>query len=210
MIKVFFSRIDTLSDTQTEQTKLKELPLAWQQKILGIKDQKKRIASLTGKLLLLKIITFFNVPSPPGQIQYTQNGKPFFGNPLHFSISYSEDIVVCAGTLQNEIGIDAEKMVPLDLSLYQMYFTLQEWGNIIHDKEPYQKLYEYWTRKEALLKAAGTGISNEMSSIEVIKDKTEYHQTLYYLQKVMLPQNYICHLACTSFQVTEVSEANVL
>src|SRR3978361_706241 len=132
MIKVFFSIINELPDAETERSKLMELPFVMQQNLVNIKSQRSRTLSLCGKLLLKEQIRFFKLENILGltKIQYNKTDKPFFNHHLSFNISHSNNIVVCAATTHGELGIDVENLLPLEIELYQNYFTIEEWQKI--------------------------------------------------------------------------------
>lgn len=66
-------------------------------------------------------------------LSYTQYRKPYF-KPVgfDFNISHSGNCVACIGSDTSEIGIDIEKIVPLDIEAYQPHFSEEEWNEITH------------------------------------------------------------------------------
>lgn len=95
--------------------------------------------------------------------------KPFikgFHNQLQFNISHSGTKLLIAfrfGSLA--IGVDIEKMnLAFDFqSIVDNYFSKNEQALITEPK----KFYEFWTRKEALLKVTGVGLINQLQKVEV-------------------------------------------
>jgi 4'-phosphopantetheinyl transferase len=97
--------------------------------------------------------------------QYGTHGKPrvtasCLAN-LEFNLSHSEDLIICAIALQ-PVGIDVEflKEIPYCDQLINRYFSLQEQAifNALPIEAKQQAFFQYWTGKEAILKAAGLGI----------------------------------------------------
>ena len=105
-------------------------------------------------------------------------GKPFAENlPVFFSISHSGDFVVCAVS-DNEIGIDIEKIRPINLKAAEKFATKKETDYINSASNGF---FEIWTLKEAYFKCIGTGlgtdiknVSFEISPNEIICSNMEY------------------------------------
>jgi 4'-phosphopantetheinyl transferase len=97
----------------------------------------------------------------------SENGhKPFVSNPsckIHFNISHSGDWVLIAVAIE-ELGIDVEKINPgFDFKeLLQEHFNEPEQLYISKAADPVSAFYYLWTRKEALAKAWGTGLQENL------------------------------------------------
>lgn len=98
------------------------------------------------------------------------NGKPGWvqeeSNQLHFNITHSGENVLIA--FSNEpVGIDIEKIKPAFdyTSMLTRCFNAHEINAIKNASDPHTIFYSLWTRKEALLKALGRGIHDELQLI---------------------------------------------
>jgi 4'-phosphopantetheinyl transferase len=160
--------------------------------------------SIAGKLLLLKLTKKMGVNEQfsLAEMKYNEYHRPYFDNSLDFNIAHSGNIVVCCGTIEGKIGIDIEQVKEIDLKAYSDHFTQNEWNDINHSYERSQKFYHYWTRKEAALKAIGTGFHTELSSIDVSGESLEYDGITYYFRKLDIANGYKCHIATTSQNAT--------
>jgi len=79
---------------------------------------------------------------------------PFEGN--FWSVSHKTEYV--GGVIaQTETGIDIEKIKPCSKALCNKIAGPEEWA--LSDSEREHLFFRFWTAKEAVLKAAGTGIS---------------------------------------------------
>jgi 4'-phosphopantetheinyl transferase len=146
---------------------------------------------------------------------YEEFGKPgldlpFKGAGLSFNLSHSKGIVLYAITRDREIGVDIEyipnslcleKIAEICLSPREMkMFCLIP----LSDRE---KIFlDYWTCKEAYIKATGLGHSVPLSQVEVIllQNKPEVQmasrfiagvEKIWSLQRVESPQGYSAALA---------------
>jgi len=99
-------------------------------------------------------------------------GKPVMISPsdnFHFNISHSGDWVILAFA-KDAIGIDIEKIDP-DFKfdpLLNDHFSIPEHAFISGSPDPVSSFYYVWTRKEALTKAWGTGLQENLKSVEVL------------------------------------------
>lgn len=118
-------------------------------------------------------------------IKNTAYGKPFLNQPtsnIDFNVSHAGSKVVialdCASVTpssnQSYIGIDIERINPqIDIQVIaKYYFSERELYLINQSPEPVTTFFIYWTRKEALLKAAGVGLINELPQIDVARSQT--------------------------------------
>jgi phosphopantetheine--protein transferase-like protein len=109
-------------------------------------------------------------------LEYNRFGKPLLAGhykSLFFNLSHSADISMLAFDNKRSIGIDVEKIDPeIDFqSISKTFFTAKEYEYINPGEEgDLRRFYQLWTRKEALLKALGIGISQNLD-IEVYRRK---------------------------------------
>lgn len=99
-------------------------------------------------------------------------GRPLRAHPLRFNVSHSEELAVFALTLTGEIGVDVEHIRPLpDLwSLATRCFAPPELAALsrLPDEERVHGFFRAWTRKEAVIKADGAGLSWELLSFALV------------------------------------------
>jgi 4'-phosphopantetheinyl transferase len=105
----------------------------------------------------------------------SENGqKPFVSDPsckIHFNISHSGDWVLIAVATE-ELGIDVEKINPsFDFKdLLQEHFNEPEQLFISKAADPVSAFYYLWTRKEALTKARGTGLQENLKMVSALDE----------------------------------------
>ncbi|MEE8398150.1 MAG: 4'-phosphopantetheinyl transferase superfamily protein, partial [Desulfobacterales bacterium] len=66
--------------------------------------------------------------------------------------------VVGADVAGKRIGIDIEKFRPCSPGLFRKTAEEEEWA--LSDDDPLQLFFRYWTAKESVLKASGTGVKD--------------------------------------------------
>jgi 4'-phosphopantetheinyl transferase len=155
-----------------------QLPTGLLEDFQRFKRWQDKQASLLGKILLchgLREAGFQSIP----QIKYTQFKRPYLDLPVDFNISHSGDYVVCAISKNGSVGVDIEEIRPIEIEHFRSVFSTQELAEIKLGKNNFRNFYKYWTCKESLIKADGTGFYieslnklNVMSDMAVIKGRS--------------------------------------
>ncbi len=88
---------------------------------------------------------------------------------IQFNLSHSQDLAIYGVMLDRPLGIDVEYLRPLKdtLSLAKRWFTPKEYTEICQSPDPTKTFFQFWTAKEAYLKATGAGLRH-LSQIEVV------------------------------------------
>ena len=108
------------------------------------------------------------------ELGYNEHGKPFvIGHPeVHFNLSHCRIAVVCALS-SHPVGVDVEHIRPLNESLVHYTMNDGEVAEIMSSPHPDVAFTCLWTKKEALLRLLGTGISGNVK--DVLNDKPSPH-----------------------------------
>lgn len=108
----------------------------------------------------------------PSLLRFTRGpyGKPFLERKdLRFNLSDTKDAVLIAFASGLELGADIETMArEVDhKAVSEHYFTPPEIRVIEAADDPKRRFLELWTRKEAVLKASGVGIMDDLRVLRV-------------------------------------------
>jgi 4'-phosphopantetheinyl transferase len=113
---------------------------------------------------------------PAAGLRFHANG---FGKPelhqsessssLHFSLSHCRSIGVLAVSNGRPVGVDVEEVRPIEPEVADMHFSASEREHLNRLQGDAWRLgfYRCWTRKEAILKAEGVGLSRPLDSFDV-------------------------------------------
>jgi 4'-phosphopantetheinyl transferase len=99
----------------------------------------------------------------------------------HFNVSHSGSWALIGLSDSRPIGVDIEFMRKLDnqLAVARSFFSDAEYRALIgiENGMRHQAFYNFWTAKEAVLKALGVGISKHLKdfSIELAKERYAVH-----------------------------------
>ena len=194
MIKVYFTKNDQEWSTDRLSKMLLPLPDSILNKILVYKDRRDRQSRVLGKWLLLRLIGHFNLELTLADLKYTEFNKPYFSD-LSFSTAHSGEMVVCAGAINGDIGVDIEQVMPIELENYREHLTKNEWVQIENSADQQRTFYKIWTKKEALLKAIGRGVDIEFDTLDVCGDKVNYQGKNFSFCPLSIVEDYICYVA---------------
>lgn len=170
------------------------------QKIGKYHFAKDRIMKMAGyQLLKYAIMQTGSSPDLIEQIESSHYGKPYIKNWYPYSLSYSGERVVLAYTTMDGLGIDLEqKKANIDLvAMKSICHPCEHWSIGSHPCST-EAFYKIWVKKEAVLKAAGTGLIDALDKIDCSGNQVALHGKLWYFTPVKMPgQGYICYL-CTN------------
>ncbi len=148
----------------------------------------------------------------PSKLQFGTNpyGKPHLvGSPsLRFNLSHSHDVAMIA-IARAEVGIDVEAVRPIDdlLNIAQQFFLADEVEGLRRlptEAQP-PAFYRIWTRKEAYLKAIGTGLNTRLDGVRVgvgeqalgVWEPLELNAR-FHAQELVVTPPYVCALVADS------------
>jgi 4'-phosphopantetheinyl transferase len=146
---------------------------------------------LVRKYYARRILSCF-VKEAPGELQFSRTGnkKPLLKN-IHFNVSHSNAYAVIVVN-SSPLGVDIECVdagFAFD-SVLKTCFDAEEQAFVAQDEERH-RFYSLWTRKEALLKASGEGLTDNLSSLncletDVLRNGKTYQLTTFYCHKQYL------------------------
>jgi 4'-phosphopantetheinyl transferase len=114
--------------------------------------------------------------TPPRSIglRLGPNGKPLLtqSSPaLHFNLAHSEGLALLALALDLEVGVDVEQIRggPDLAAIAPRFFSPRENAQLdaVAAAGRAEAFYQCWTRKEAVIKATGEGLSRPLHSFDV-------------------------------------------
>jgi 4'-phosphopantetheinyl transferase len=165
-IHLWYAVLDRASDTHDilspdERTRLMRFRFE--------RDRRRFAAS---RSFLRRVLGAYLCQSPEHVVlRIAANGKPECDG-LSFNMSHSGHYAVLAVALTGRIGVDIETRRLLEDVDRVGGLFLREWKSIsaLPSEQRLSAFFSCWTAKEALLKALGTGLSDDLDSFEVSVD----------------------------------------
>lgn len=170
-MKLYKAKISELSDSDYKKA-ISEMPEKRRNAVLRFRSEDDRKRTVLGEILAVNAIADrLGLEKKDIVFERTEKGKPFaVGLDVGFSISHSEDMVICAVS-EHSIGADIEKIRPLNMRItraacnesdleYIFGAGLRNTENTEHDRDILKRFFEIWTAKEAYFKYTGSGIAD--------------------------------------------------
>ncbi len=110
------------------------------------------------------------------RFQYGVHGKPALageddGDMVRFNVSHAHELVLIAVTRDHEVGIDIEFVHRrrAEQQIAERFFSAQEVAMLhaLPEHMQHEAFYHCWTRKEAYMKARGTGLALPLNRFTV-------------------------------------------
>lgn len=142
------------------------LPQWRRDKLDKYSNSEDKLRSLGASLVLEYALKEWGINLSDCNILYGENGKPYIEgmDTIHFNISHS-GTKVAVGVGEESIGVDIQRIRPVNLRLVDRFFTGREDEYINLEIE---KFHEIWCLKESYLKCIGTGLTRRLKEFEVI------------------------------------------
>ncbi|WP_160138228.1 4'-phosphopantetheinyl transferase family protein [Chryseobacterium sp. c4a] len=169
---------------------LKSFPEDFQQDILKYRRWQDAQLSLLGRVLLQEgLKSHYHIDEVC--IERSPDHKPYLkGHPLHFNISHSKELVVCA-IAEFPIGIDVEFMDPkINYLDFQFQMTEQEFDKINRSEDQIRAFFSYWTQKESVMKAHGGGMMIPLDSFEIVNSECKIESKKFFTKDIFIDENY--------------------
>lgn len=176
-----------------------------------IQANKYYTRSLSNKYIMshgiLRYILSCYLKQYPNKVEFIYNeyGKPFLKNSnIQFNMSHSHNMVSYIVALNCKVGIDIE--------LHENNLNVQALANLVltsdeskclystKSQDKLRLFYTLWTKKEALVKAIGQGLSYPINTIKVMESLIDKHILLtnrnnelrqkWYCYELEVPQDY--------------------
>jgi 4'-phosphopantetheinyl transferase len=135
-------------------------------------------------LLRLILSKYYNCQPREIRFKYNSFKKPFVeskrSNEIKFNMSSSDDFIIIGLCRNKDIGIDIEKVRQTDnFELIALdNFSNPELEYLNNESDKTTAFFNIWTRKEAFIKAVGTGIYFPLKSFSVDIDASGNSENL--------------------------------
>ena len=151
-----------------------------------------RHAALVTRVFIRDLLSYYADIAPQvWRFDKGEKDKPEIINPpipLRFNISHTKNLIICAVTLNDDIGCDVENIERNNnvLAIAERYFSKQETTSLFTLPQAQQRdrFFDYWTLKESYIKAWGLGLSIPLGDFSfTINDQRLQHNSHFSVNK---------------------------
>ena len=152
----------------TEEEIFRLLPLVSDERreeALRYKHLFGRFACLKSYVMLREMLEQKSL-THPFRFGHNEHGKPYLLDypDIHFNLSHCKNGIAVAVSDQ-PVGIDIESFRKVSDSLIRYTMNEEEQRIIRESDDPTRTFTEYWTKKEAVFKLRGTGITHDLHNL---------------------------------------------
>lgn len=159
--------------SEAETTKhLQQLNQSEQQQAANYNHPSRLRAFVASRLLIKKALNLLN-NSQQDWLFSKQQGRLIINHPnnnWHISLSHTNDYVACLLSNQVHCGLDLEQVIyhPRFMAIAQRFFSADEYCYLqqLTEDHAFFCFLDWWTRKEACIKAWHVGIAHHLAAIE--------------------------------------------
>ncbi len=175
MMKIYYAKIGEEPE--------EELPENIRRHITEYRNEAVRRHSLCAWRLFMRMAAEEGVENP--EIGFYEYGKPYFIQPAgwHFSLSHSGEYAACV-LAREPVGIDIQKIRPVDAGVPLRCFSEEERQRLRAAKSPEEELIRIWTLKEAVVKASGQGLRQDLRCVNASAGRCKTWQIEDYIVSV--------------------------
>lgn len=160
MIK--YEIIDDFTDTAPTEELLESLPQWRREQALRFKQEQGRKECALSYLLLEKMLGW------QPEFVLGEHGKPYVKPPfrdekIFFNLSHCKAAIACV-VGDGEVGIDVERIGRYNERIARYCMSDEEVEQIVNAENSDAEFTMLWTKKEALLKLTGEGITDDMKT----------------------------------------------
>lgn len=125
---------------------------------------------IAGRSRLRKILgRYLGLAAKSVSFDYGPHGKPMLADGPGFNLSHSGGRAVLAVSEDGDLGLDIEKVRPIEDAVARHNFSPAEYAELseLPEAEWLNGFFRCWTRKEAVLKRLGYGLYMPLDSFDV-------------------------------------------
>ncbi len=183
---VWFCSPDEITDDATLDEYLSILSNEEREKYQRFHFKKDSRSYLVSHALVRKVLSrYCNVQPKAWRFSFNQYGKPEISSSIKcpgikFNLSHADGMSACVVSLNNDCGVDVENIHRKNKlhAVAERMFAEQEAKimSACEESEVQKKFFDFWTLREAYVKAVGTGLggsSKEFYFTITVADKDE-------------------------------------
>ena len=204
MITIRYFKTENLPENEIHAY-LGLLPDFMQERILKYKNPEDRKSRIIARIMLKQELAGSGANLSLQDWQLDPDNKPFVKGWDFFNISYAKGFVILAQG-DEPLGIDMERRDPMNHLDLAGQLHARDQHFILTADNPSQAFYDIWVKKEAFLKAIGTGLISEPAAFDCMGGQVQHLGKDWYFHNIQLHPEYSTCL-CTSSGLTETKLA---
>lgn len=205
LVNIFYSQFSEPFSSQKWTHYFHQMPLDIQERVLRYRRGENKYQLLLGRLLLKTGMAELGFSDfDLNAVFYNENNCPVWKPQVRFNISHSGNVVACAFSENLAIGLDIEKIKPIDLKDFEHILNEGDYQTLALAKDVAAAFFKIWTIKEAVTKALGKGLAIDVQQIFIKEDYAFFEGQKWYFQSFERWEGFAAHLVANQPVVGEV------
>jgi 4'-phosphopantetheinyl transferase len=197
MTDIWFTRLDNISDTLVQRYR-NELDDKFVRDIDRYKLETDRRSRIVARKMIGMYLMQQGADTPHFELLLDEYKKPYLEEGPHLNISHSGNFVLVSFSDQ-PVGVDVEEKKQMDWEPIAEMMHEEEQRCLSLLEEKTDVFFRIWARKEAFLKAVGSGILNGIGTDCVLDELLEKDGRTWYIQDIELDPGYAAAV-CSPFR----------
>lgn len=183
----------TLARTPPADAWRPDLPPAWGKRLAAMRSVTARRRTLAGLWLLREAAALAGRPRLAlDRLTRDVHGRPALPDGPAFNISHCGPYVACAVTCHTPVGLDLERIRPIDARRFARFLSDAENAAVARDPAAF---FIAWTAREAAVKAGGRVGLARIARVRVVGDDARLDGERLHLQWPVLGDGLVACLA---------------
>ena len=175
---------------------LKHMPVSVKIRFAEYRKQEDANAYLMSAVLLRFCLSKAGIVGGLERLNHSKYGRPYLNGTFDFNLSHSGEVVVCIFSSNRRVGIDIERIRAVNVEEYRDVLVSRELLFISQSESELESFFVIWTKKEAVMKADGRGISHAFSILDVSNHQSVFVDSIRWnISELILLKDYRCHYA---------------
>jgi len=195
MTKIFYHQFSTPFAIKKWGFYYQQMPEDIKERIRRYRKEENKYQLMLGRLLLKEGMQQLGYRDfKLADLSYNEFNCPLWRPAIHFNIAHSGNVVGCAFSEVLKIGLDIEKIRPINLKDFEYILNKLDHENIAKSANPYDTFFKIWTIKEAVTKAIGKGLSIDVQEIYIYENYAVLEEVKWYYKTLTLATDFAAHL----------------
>lgn len=205
MTQIFYHRLSTPFPIKKWAFYYQQMPEDIQERIRRYRKEENKYQLMIGRLLLKKGMQQLGFKDfKLTDLYYNEFNCPLWRREINFNIAHSGNVVGCAFSEKLKIGLDIEKIRPINLENFEYILNELDQRNIKQAKNPYEAFFKIWTIKEAVTKAIGKGLAIDVQQIYIYEEHAVLDEVKWYYQALNLAKGFAAHLVMNEYELDAI------
>lgn len=205
MISIYYYKFSTPFPVRKWQFYFQLMPKDIQERIRRYRKEENKYQLMIGRLLLKEGMYELGLHDfQLKDIYYDEFNCPLWSDKVNFNIAHSGELVACAFSKKQPVGLDIEKIRTINLADFDYILNEVDHQSILQANNQYQAFFKIWTIKEAVTKAIGRGLAIDVQHIYIFDKYALFEKQKWYYQTLHFEGDFAAHIVTNQDNFSDI------